>query len=193
MTIIRQASRHEMLLRFAIGEVNSRFAFANRQERLRTLGLLTSGDPTLEVEGIERQLQQRRAFLDSIPDDTIWSFARLGLSEQDFGRLRTIREDGWINLTGGTQRLVDAADLIGKQPSRDPSIASVVSACKEGRLELRGVTVLTMNDSGPFTIVEGHARLIALYLCCIVSASSPHCSEDLEVVSGLSNTAWSWS
>lgn len=182
-----------MLLRFAVGEVNSRFAFANQQERQGTLSLLTSGDPALEVEGIERQLQKRRAFLDSIPDDTIWSIARLDLSQEDFGRLRTIREDGWIKLTEGTQRLVDAANLIGSQPSRDLGIASVVSACKQGQLELRGVTLLTMNYSGPLTIVEGHSRLIALYLCCIVDPLRAHCSEGLEVVLGRSNIAWSWS
>jgi len=85
-----------MLLTFAIPEVNSNFASANEEERQRTLTLLTSGDSNLEVEKIERQLQQRRAFLDSIPDDAMWTLARLPLLPEDFGRLRTIREDGWI-------------------------------------------------------------------------------------------------
>ena len=142
-----------MLLTFAIPEVNSNFASANEEERQRTLTLLTSGDSNLEVEKIERQLQQRRAFLDSIPDDAMWTLARLPLLPEDFGRLRTMREDGWIKVTEGTQMLLDATDSVRCQPSLDQRIANVISACKEGRLELRDVS-----PCSPRTM-EGHSRL----------------------------------
>ncbi len=193
MRTIRKASFHEVLLRFAIGEVNSDFAPEDQEYRQRTLSLLVSGDPILESEGIERQLQLRRQFLHSIPTDTQWGLANLGLTKAEFSPLYTIREEGWIKLTGGTLRLIDAANLINSDPTRDRRIAAVVSSCKQGRLELRGVTLLTQTERGPFTIVEGTARLLALYLCCILGASSPHCSEDLEVAVGLSKSTWRWS
>ncbi len=194
MRIIRGISAHEMARRFAIGEINSNF-FHSKDEpyKQETVRLLTSGDPTREVQGIQRHWQTRRAFVNSLPGDTQWNLARLDLAKDEFARLETIRDTGWINYTGGSLKLVEAANSLQLNPNRDPRVAAIVSACKQGKLDLRGITLLGQTDVGPFTIVEGSARLVALYLCCVLSTSSPICANDIEVVVGLSPTRWSWS
>ena len=46
---------------------------------------------------------------------------------------------------------------------------------------------------GPFTIVEGTARLVALYLNCVHKKTSPLCLDEIDIVLGLSACKWSFS
>ncbi len=189
MRIIRSVSSHEMARRFAIGEVNSSFFHSNdERHRQETLQLLQSGNLMSEIEGIRRHRLTRAALVDSVPSDTEWNLARINLSKEEFAQLQTIRDPGWINHTGGTLRLVDAATSLQADPGRDNRVTDVVSACKQGQLELRGITLLGQSLSGPFSILEGTARLVALYLCCVISTVGPYCGEDMEIMLGLSQT-----
>ena len=194
MRIVSEISAHEMARRFAIGEVTSQF-FASGDHRYReeTLAFLASGDKGLELEGIRRHHKTRGSFVKSIPPSTRWHIARLELSMDEFQRLNTIRDTGWIDLTNSTLKLVDVAQLMEKDPGRDPRLAEVITACKRGRLELRGITLFGQTEEGSLTIVEGTARLVALYLACVLRKASPHCAQNVEVVLGISDTTWRWS
>jgi hypothetical protein len=194
MIVLRKVDRHEMARRFAVGEVHSGFFFSqdeiNKQE---TLQLLTSGDRGLECLGIQNHRKTRGPFVDSLPGDTEWFLARLRLSEDEFVRLRTVNVDGWIKYTNGSLGLIDAAIFLQANPDVDPRVTAVVSACKQGRIELCGITLFGRTMDGPLTIVEGTARLVALYLTCVQQVLCPLCIEEIKIILGLSQANWSYS
>lgn len=194
MKIIRGITAHEMARRFAIGEIRSQFLLApDKEYRDETLRFLTSGNPDFELEGIRRHQLTRGEFVNSIPRDTNWHLALLSLSNDEFARLRTINRDGWRTYSNGTLRLVDAATYLREDPSRDTRVAKIITACQWGTLEMLGITLFAQTVQGPYTIVEGTGRLVVLYLCCILSTSSLICTDEVEVILGISSTHWQFS
>src|SRR5207247_6263600 len=105
---------------------------------------------------------RRGPFIASIPKDTEWHLAEFCLSPEQFATLRTIKDGGWGAHTSGSYQLVDAAKSLEQDWSRDSRIAAVVSECELGRLETMGITLWSQSIDGPYTVVEGNARLIAL-------------------------------
>jgi hypothetical protein len=194
MIILREIDRHEMARRFAIGEVNSGFFFSpDETDRKKTLQLLTSGDHDLERLRIQRHQRTRGGFIDSLPRDTEWHLAKLPMSADEFELLRTVNVDGWVKYTNGSLRLIDAAIFLEANPEADPRVTEIISACKQGRIELCGITLFGRTTDGPLTVVEGTARLVSLYLTCAKQRSCPLSLEDVEIALGLSETRWSFS
>ena len=182
-----------MARRFAIGEVHSEF-FYSKDESIKqeTIKLLTSGNHELECRGIQKHTFRRRYIVD-LPNDTQWHIAQLRLSEEEFARLRTVKITGWEEYTNGSFKLIDAANYLDANPNRDPRVAAVISACEKGKLCMYGITLLGKTLTSPLTIVEGTARLVAIYLKCVQNKSSPLCTEKIEVVIGLSDSTWCFS
>ena len=194
MIILRKIDTHEMARRFAIGEVNSGFFFSqNEIDKKKTLQLLTSGDYDLECLGIQNHRRTRGPFVDSLPRDAVWSLAKLRMSEDEFELLRTVNVDGWVKYTNGLLRLIDAAIFLAANPEVDPRVTEVIGACKQGRIELCGITLFGRTVDGPLTIVEGTARLVSLYLTNVKQRSCPHRLEEIEIALGLSEANWSFS
>lgn len=194
MIILRKIDRHEMARRFAIGEVNSGFFFSRDEiDKKKTLQLLTSGDYNLECLGIDNHRRTRGHFVDSLPRDTGWYLAKLRMSEDEFEQLRTVNVDGWVRYTNGSLRLIDAAIFLEANPEADSRVAEVIGACKQGRIELCGITLFGRTTDGPLTVVEGTARLVTLYLTHVKQRSCPPILEDVEIALGLSEVNWSFS
>jgi len=194
MIILRKIDIHEMARRFAIGEVNSEFFFSQDEIfKKKTLQLLTSGDYNLECLGIQNHQKTRGSFVDSLPGDTKWFLAKLRMSEDEFEQLRTIKDDGWVKYTNGSLRLIDAAIFLAANPEADARVTRVIGACKQGSIELCGITLFGRTANGPLTIVEGTARLVSLYLTNIKQQSCPHRLEEIEIALGLSEANWSFS
>jgi len=194
MIILRKIDTHEMARRFAIGEVNSGFFFSqNETDKKKTLQLLTSGDYSLECLGIQNHRRTRGPFVDSLPRDTGWSLAKLRMSEDEFKQLRTVNVDGWVRYTNGSLRLIDAAFFLAANPEADPRVTEVIGACKQGQIELCGITLFGRTADGPLTIVEGKARLVSLYITHVKQQSCPHRLEEIEIALGLSEANWSFS
>jgi len=177
--------------RFAIGEVYSYYFCPDELYRKETLNFLTSGDYALERLGIQRHWEwSRRDFVNSLPNDTEWSLAQLRLSEDEFARLRTVNDGGWISYTDGSLRLVDAAIFLQANVHVDQRVAAVISACNQGQCEMCGITLFGHTLEGQLTIVEGHSRLVALYLNSVQKQSTTLCTEEIEVVLGISCSKW---
>jgi hypothetical protein len=193
MYIVKNITKHEMNRRFVIGEVYSEF-FPSRDElyKQETLNFLNSGDVDLEHIGIQRHWK-RGNFLNFLPNDTAWSLSQLRLSEDEFARLRTVNDGDWIKYTNRSLRLIDAAIFLQANPGSDQRVAEVISAFNRGQCEMCGITLFSDSLEGPFTIVEGTARLVALYLNCIQKKSTILCTEEIEVVFGLSHSKWRFS
>ena len=193
MIIQKKVDKHEMARRFAIGEVNSGFFFSqDATDKQKTLQLLVSGDFELECFGIQNHRRTRGHFVDTLPKDTEWHLARLRLSEDEFVRLRTVADDGWRKYTNGSLKLIDAATFLQTNPKVDSRVTAMIAACDQGRIELCGITLFGITLDGPLTIVEGTARLVALYLTCVKAMSCPLNLQDIEVILGLSAAPWSF-
>ena len=193
MKIIREITFQEMLRRFAIGEVFSDFYRApSNESRNETLQLLESGKHSQETEGIERVLSGRHFLVKSLPQETKWYLAKLPITLDNFLAIQTINDSGWVNHSGGTQKLIDAAINLRDAPGKDIRVDSIVSAFKQGNVEMRGITLMGQSENGPYTIAEGNGRLVAVYLCCVDEQSSPICKSEIEVVLGTTEIRWNF-
>ena len=194
MKIIREITFHEMLRRFAIGEVFSNFYHApNNEHRKKMLHLLESGEQSLEIEGIERVLMGRQFLVNSLPQEAKWYLANLPITFDHFSEIQTINDSGWVSHSGGTQKLIDAAINLRDAPGTDIRVDAILSAFKQGSVEMRGITLMGKSEKEPFTIAEGHGRLVAIYLCCVDEESSPICKSEIEVVLGTTEIRWNFS
>jgi len=194
MKIIKNITAHEMARRFALGEVHSRFFFPHEESvEQETIQFLTSGDYTLERRGIERHWKSHGPFVDSLPKDTDWHLAKLNLSEDEFSIFHTVNVDGWIRYTNRSLKLIDAAIYLQANPGCDQRVDAIISAFKKNQFEFTGITLFGQKMEGPLTIVEGTARLVALYLNCFQKNIRALCDEEIQVVIGLSQAKWHFS
>jgi len=185
MKIVREITSHEMLRRFAIGEVFSEFYDTPTDEhRNKTLLLLKSGEQNKEIEGIKRALAKRQCLVKSLPPAK-WYLANLPLTHNQFSAIHTINDPGWVSYSGGTHKLIDAANNLRDAPGKDKRVDAIMSTFKQGNVEMQGITLIGQSKEGPFTIVEGNARLVSVYLCCMYEHSSPIRQSNIEVVLGI--------
>jgi hypothetical protein len=161
---LEDISFHEALRRFAIGEVHSQFyAVDSASHRKETMDFLVSGNEQHERVGIDRALQRRRPLIGALPPGIHWFLGTLILSPALFERLLTIPDPEWKRRSGGSCQLVAAAKFLSDHPGADPRVTSISVALSLGAVEMTGITLLAREPSGPFTVVEGTGRLIALY------------------------------
>ena len=193
MNIIREITSKEMLQRFAIGEVFSNFFHTpNNEYRKETYKLLESGEQSQVNEGIKRVLCGREPLVQSLPKEAKWYLAKLPINLDYFSAIQTINDSGWVSHSGGTHKLIDAAINLRDAPGTDIRVDSIVSAFKQGNIEMRGITLMGQSEKGPYTIAEGNGRLVAVYLCCIDEQSSPICKSEIEVVLGTTEVRWNF-
>ncbi len=194
MKIIREITCHEMFRRFAVGETFSEFYHApNDEHRKETLSLLKSGEQNQEIEGIKRALARRQFLVNSIPREAKWHLANFPVTPDQFYALQTINDPGWVRHSGGTQKLIDAATNLRDAPSTDPRVDAIVSAFKQGNVEMQGITLIGQSEEGPFIIGEGHGRLVSVYLCCVNEQSRQKRQSEIEVVLGITPIRWNFS
>ncbi|MGB3346122.1 MAG: hypothetical protein WBA71_02545 [Candidatus Humimicrobiia bacterium] len=195
MNIISEISRHEMTRRWAIGEVNSQFfCFKDQTMREETLAWLKSGDPIKEENGIKRHHVCRGHFINSIPLDTRWFLASLPIVEDEFNKLRTIKDNnGWNKYSSGSYLFCDAANYLIKNLDVDQRIKSIINRPRDRNIESTGITLISKNKKGPYIIAEGTARLVAIYYHCILKGIKLFENNTIEVVVGVSKTKWCWS
>lgn len=196
MKILQEIARDEMHRRFAIGEVYSQFTPALDQAwQEETLRLLKSGDPLSESLGIKRGLARRDNYVESIPQDTKWYLAELSVMEQEFRQLRVVNDPEWVRRAGPEKSLVSAANFLSLNPGADPRVDSIAAAFQKNNVELIGITLFGKSETGPFTVVEGTGRLVAIYLNQlkpgVMAGAKP--LEIVEIVVGISNTHWMFS
>lgn len=181
-----------------MGEVNSDFFYCHDPViRKETLSLLKSGDANEEKKGIERHQLTRKIFIDTIPSDTKWFIASLSINEDEFRRLRTIKDhNGWNRYSRGTYLLVDAVNYLIENPCIDPRVWSIIQRFPElikDKDNMIGLTFLSETKEGPYIITEGTARLVAIYYHCIVNKVKLFEDNAIEVVLGVSRIKWDFS
>lgn len=165
MKLIEKIDRHEVLRRWAVGEVYSEFFNplyeSSRQE---TLAMLLSGSHYLESEGIANVLELKQGLVDSISLYINWYRAYLELNKADLDMVYTLQLPGWARNTEGSYLISDAARNIHEVPLLDARVTGIYRALKNKEVKLDGITLLAVDKVGPYVAIEGTGRLTSIYI-----------------------------
>lgn len=165
MKLIEKIDRHEVLRRWAIGEVYSQFFNPSHEsDRQNTLDMLSSGSRYMEREGIDTVLEFKQGLVDSISLYINWYKALLEINKSDLDMVYTLQLPGWERNTEGSYLISDAAKNIQQVPYLDPRVTSIYKALKSKEVKLEGITLLAVDKVGPYVAVEGTGRLTSIYI-----------------------------
>ncbi|MCX2477776.1 hypothetical protein OQY15_01665 [Pedobacter sp. MC2016-15] len=186
MKLLEKIDRHEVLRRWAVGEVYSEFfnpAFeSTRQE---TLTMLLSGSHYLEKEGISNVLELKQGLVDSISLYINWYRALLELKKSDLDLVYTLQLPGWKRNTDGSYLISDAARNLNKLPYLDARVSGIYRALKNQDVKLEGITLLAVDKVGPYVAVEGTGRLTSIYMIHALDHLEISENNEVEVTLGL--------
>lgn len=167
MRVGAQISAHEMLLRWARGELESGFFLTQFFDRDIVRGLLYSADAEKQDQGLNQLRFARGHILQRLPRDTEWRLAEIDFTPEEFASIRTINPDpDWRLLTGGSYQLVDACDRLHSGAAFDERIPAMLQrfeAVGEVAHEVRGITLVARSTASQSMVIEGHGRLVARY------------------------------
>ena len=165
MKLIEKTDRHEVLRRWAIGEVYSQFFNPEfESERQETLAMLQSGSKYLEREGIDNVLEFKQGLVDSISLYINWYRASVEIGKSDLDMIYTLQLPGWERNSGGSFLISDAALNIYDDPCLDSRVTGIYNALKNKEVKLEGITLLAVDKVGPYVVVEGTGRLTSIYM-----------------------------
>lgn len=165
MKLIEKIDRHEVLRRWAVGEVYSEFFNPEYEsKREETLAMLLSGNTYLEKTGIEEVLELKQGLVDSISLYIHWYKAKLEINKSDLDLVYTLQLPGWERNTGGSFLVADAARNISKVPRCDKRVTAIYNSLKDNKVKLEGITLLAVDKIGPYVAVEGTGRLTSIYI-----------------------------
>jgi hypothetical protein len=140
----------------------------------------------MRLLGAFRGYREDRALFRGFPDGVQWQRARIDRSELD--GVRFIDWDYWNAATGGTRRPVDFAARIaaGDVPAHtDLEALNELAARWLRREPMPELILVGSSPSSRLVLLEGHARLAALYLAREIPAS-------LDVIVGFSPEIEAW-
>lgn len=189
MRLNRKIDQHEMLRRWAIGEVYVELCLNENADFTDTLKRLYSKDFKSEKEAIDQTLKTHHlSLLDCINKDVVWYNATLKIAKPEFDKLYTLPVPDLARITNYTYKVSYAASIIQMKPGLNSRIDHIIASFKEGRnnVQLSGITLLAKNIDGPYTIVEGNGRLISLYQLHFLEKQNVIAENEIEVVIGLS-------
>lgn len=172
MKLLEQIDRHEVLRKWAIGEVYSQFFTPeNDMPREEVLTMLLSGNREYEKKGIESVLEFKQGLVDSISINIRWFRALLETGKSDLDLIYTLQLPGWKRNTAGSYLISEAARNIQKFPNLDRRVSAIHSAYKAKNVSLDGITLLAVDRIGPYVAVEGTGRLTSIYISKYLEAS----------------------
>ena len=190
MELIRKIKKHEMLRRWAIGEVYVEYLSSiNEEIPQETLRLLNSGSPGLERKGIKRSLKGHHlSLVDCLPSDVSWYLAKMELNQPELNKLYTLPVPELAKITNFTYRVPYAAKIVQNIPSLNTRVTGIIDAFKSdaSQVQLSGITFLAKQVEGPYTIIEGNGRTIGLYNTLFLEKIKVIKGNHIEVVLGLS-------
>lgn len=186
MKIVEKIDRHEVLKRWAIGEVYSEFFNpAYEFHRADTLAMLQSGSRYLEAEGIDLVLELKQVLVDSLSQYIKWYKAILEINKSDLDMVYTLQLPGWERNTEGSYLIADAARNIRQLPYLDKRVSGIYEAFKNQEARLEGITLLAVDKIGPYVAVEGNGRLTAIYMAQQIDKLNLIQDNQIEITLGL--------
>ncbi len=173
MKILRKSSEEEMILEYLRAEVSSERFSDDIQETMKKLALdetiilsadLQSDDENRkrrELLGSFRGYGRNQSMFERFPVITDWKLC--SFSQEDLEKIRYIDYSYWNELSGGTHRPVDAAEMICKgiciYGQSNEGFSNAASYITNGGTFPK-MFFLTA-DFKRYVIVEGHLRMTA--------------------------------
>lgn len=186
MKIVEKIDRHEVLKRWAIGEVYSEFFNPLYEtQRNETMAMLQSGSAYLEKEGIDQVLELKQSLIDSLSKYIKWYKAILEINKSDLDMVYTLQLPGWERNTKGSYLIADAAKNIKQIPYLDHRVTAIYRALKRREVKLEGITLLAVDKIGPYVAVEGNGRLTSIYMAQQMDKLDVIDKNQIEVTLGL--------
>ena len=189
MKIIGQSSEEEMILEYLRAEISSKRFSDNVREAMKRLELderiVLSANLQSDVEnkkrrellGSVRGYGRDESMFERFPVVTDWKLC--SFSQNDMERIRYIHYSYWSELSGGTHRPADAAEMIRRgvcvYGQSNEGFIHAVSYIKNGGTFPK-MFFLTA-DFEDYVIVEGHQRMTAY-------AMAPEYFKDIKVIVG---------
>jgi hypothetical protein len=180
MNILHEVSFHEVLKRWAIGEIESDFFRRSGFNKEEFLSYLKHDDK----RGIIPLLCYRRFLITSSLQNRKWFLGVLPINKVEFSSFKTMKPD-WEKLSKNTYNFCVAAENPDTINSRIRGIINNMY----GNVEWMGITFIAQSEKGPYTIVEGYGRLVALYHYYIKN-NNVFPNNGIEVMVGVSSTKW---
>lgn len=186
MKIIKEISKHEVLKRWAIGELDSEFFKAgNTIDKLEMLSMLISENEAVEVAAVEQILIFKQELVNALDPELKWYLATLELNQLEMDAILTLDVPEWDLISRSTYQLSEAAKNIFENPSLDLRITGILNGLKNSRVQLKGITLLSEDVEGPYMAIEGNARLTAIYIHNLLKNNKNDCIESIEIALGV--------
>lgn len=199
MELLGKLSEDEMVAEFLRGEYSSERFGGEVAKLLKEHGaspelvahpnLADDSENSLRkaLLGAHRGYGKNEKIFKNFPEDTQWY--RAAFAANDLREAKYIRDDYWVELSGGTRLAVDAAKnvLAGKVvfDQSNQQFLDLAEEIRKGTKFPRLVFVAKDKDS-PVVVLEGHVRLTAYML---TPESIP---EGMEVIIGYSKNMVNW-
>lgn len=192
MEIIRKINYSEVLHRWAIGETKSkRFKNPNSEQNII---LLKSSDPNEIIKGINAQLYPRRYLLNSLPVNTKWYLSFMPIIPEEFLKMFNIMAPGWDKLSNQTYKLIDTVDYLIKYPEKSKEISEGFKKTPNINEDFQiGITLLAKSLDGPYTIIEGNSRMVALCYHYVIKKKKCYNTNKIELVIGITDDNYRFS
>jgi len=201
MKNFREIGVREMRRKFALAEIDSdvfkqeNTAILNgkhltRKEKERLRRMLSSKNSQDVCDAISEHVHGEFVYRNIIVPKMVkeWYVADLDATVDEFKRLRVVDTEFWSFLSNGSCELAMAA----KNPMtrvKIPRIEGIISTVLDGdSINLTGITLMCAKaekTGGPWTVVEGHARLVTIYLQLNGDLPIRYKSKEIEVVLGV--------
>lgn len=191
----------EMRRRFALAEIdsivftqtdtaplNAKHLIKEEKERLRNM--LLSNNSRDVCNAISEHVHGGFIYQNIIVPRMVkdWYIAHLDATLDEFKQLRVIRTPFWECLSNYTYDLTIAANN-PKTRVKVPRIEEIISILLNGGpINLTGITLICEEGEktgGPWEIVEGHARLVTIFLQLNGYLTTQYKYKEIEVVLGV--------
>ncbi|NQT67292.1 MAG: hypothetical protein HQ569_06935 [Actinobacteria bacterium] len=190
MLVKKEIDFKEVLRRWAIGEVGSKeFGFAGFEEERKKL----KSNQFTEID-LKKCLYGRWPYY--IPSiiqlNALWFLEPIEFIINEYSKFYTMNNNGWKQKTNGTYKLIDAALKSMHYPDQNSREFQIIKNFTSlDADDFTGITLIYNKKINKYTIVEGHARLIAIYNHSIINKRK--ISLPLEFAIGFSNVEWCFS
>ena len=186
MKLVRPITKHEMLRKWAIGELDSQFFNpSGKEQKEETLAMLTSEVISEEVEGINLVLSLKQDLVASLPPDLKWYIAMLTLNKKEMDLIYTMQGEGWEQYSKGSYQLSSAARNLNNHTFRDERIENIINALRNNSIELSGITLVAEGIQGPYFAIEGNGRLTGLYILNLLEENSESLYGEIAITLGI--------
>ncbi|TET06178.1 MAG: hypothetical protein E3J83_06355 [Candidatus Atribacteria bacterium] len=190
MLVKKEIDFKEVLRRWAIGEIGSKeFGLPDFKEERKKL----KSNQFTETD-LEKCLYRRwTCYIPTIAQlNAVWFLKPTKFIINEFPKFYTMNDNGWKQKTNGSYRLIDAIFRSMNYPDENSREFKIIRNFENLDIDdFTGITLIYNKIIKKYIIVEGHARLIAIYNHLVINKRKIRLP--LEFAIGITNNKWYFS